>query len=146
MHSYNYNTGKLCAEKDNIIYDIDIRLPVTCVFGDSGSGKTLLCEIIEDDLNISPSAKTESNVLLLDYRSRESVINEAIEAENKLVLIDNADILFRSFPQLLKQVSGIGKKSHYLVFSREAELNLTPYNYAVLEHTDRKFWLEYVAS
>lgn len=106
---YNFDTGHLYLTSKHVIYDLNIRRHITQVIGNSGTGKTLLINLIKDFNNAF--LNSDSNIKVF---SNKFSIND-LDFSNKLVIIDKSDILIT--PELSEYIN-TDIKNIYLIFGR----------------------------
>lgn len=97
-------------------FDIELRTPVVAVGGDSGTGKTLFFKALTD----RQRAGFQRDVVLADYAvlNNQFTLLELIKrTENKLIVIDNADILMVGDVDW-REVLQSDKTNQYLLFKR----------------------------
>lgn len=94
--------------------DLDLSKDLTFVYGDSGTGKSYLCKILNeysDEYKIQ-----EFNYL---YRERKEDLQKFIcESEGFLIVINNADILL---DKNLRETIVTDERNKYLIFGRKLE-------------------------
>lgn len=94
--------------------DIELDRKYTVIFGDSGTYKTMLYDLIRE--------KNIENVLCFNYESKDSDIAESIakrkSKENLLVVIDDADELFCMQPELMDAILLDTSNTKYLIYTR----------------------------
>jgi len=108
------------------------------IYGDSGNGKTFLCEILRGFTDVY-------HIRVFDYRDspKESMTEMKEFIKNVtgcLVVIDNADLLL--LDKELRHLICVCDKNQYLVIGREPEgLHLRSHNFKDLKFEDNKFTL-----
>lgn len=94
----------------SFIVDIIFQSNITILMGDSGTGKTAAFSFIRECMAINPK------LLCLNYLDYQKDIQEIIKnAEGKLIVIDNEDILLDDDTR--KYIS-IDDKNQYLIIGR----------------------------
>jgi len=132
MYDFNPDSGRLFAKRaDGLTFDLDLRKPLTIIQGDSATGKTLLCNLIEED-NVS---QDEPAVQVLNYkdRGRRNRLDIIYDTTVKLFIIDNADVLLIDNTELLDYINRIDHLNQFLVFSRCIKFRRTPNYFGTLE-------------
>ena len=95
--------------------DIELDRKYTIVFGNSGTYKSLLYEIIRD--------KGLNNVLCFNYDSKDADIASSISKKQSeyegdlLVIIDNADELFCKQPELIDTILFDTTTTKFLIYT-----------------------------
>lgn len=109
-----------------IVYDLELRGNVTIVKGDSGTGKTLMCQVVKQMISYGDKDK-----IVFDDKNVSSVSVAVLQTyKNKLILFDDADITLRG--ELLKYVLS-DKNNYYILFRRDNyDVHLSPNYYAEL--------------
>jgi predicted ATP-binding protein involved in virulence len=94
----------------SFIVDFTFKNNITILMGDSGTGKTAAFSFIQECMAIN------SKILCLNYLDYQKNIQEIIrDAEGKLIVIDNADILLDDYTR--KYIS-LDDKNQYLIIGR----------------------------
>lgn len=131
---YNFDSGRLVANYRNIVsFSLDIRKPITQIYGDSATGKTLLVNFIRNEKRNSKfnagSINDLSNIFVFDDIVTES---DLFDIKNSLIVIDRCDLILS-----LNIVDFIveDKSNNYLLFSRTSlPLGLSPNYYGEFVH------------
>ncbi len=121
-----------------IVYDLELRGNVTIVKGDSGTGKTLMCQVVKQMISYGDKDK-----IVFDDKNVSSVSVAVLQTyKNKLILFDDADITLRG--ELLKYVLS-DKNNYYILFRRDNyDVHLSPNYYAeIVLGNDRVRRLKY---
>ena len=133
MGIYNFETGELSlSTKNDIHFNLQLRPRITVIKGDSATGKSLLWKTIENikytEKDIT-SEQVAANIELINRRTDVTKIEQYLASMGKLIIIDNADLLFRedhSYSENIASSTG----NHFLIFSRDtADLGVTPNHY-----------------
>jgi hypothetical protein len=129
-YSYDFTTGKFCLyEKHGFIFDFTLRKPRVIVKDKSSTGKTYLSELI----NVSNRINFNSNLedfpaVAINVKTDISVIVDLMDLKNKLIIIDDADLLLRRNSFLLNRIIG-NTQNDYLIFTRGwFEFHVYPHN------------------
>lgn len=131
---YNFDSGRLVANYRNIVsFNLDIRKPITQIYGDSATGKTLLVNFIRNEKRNSKfnagGINDLSNIFVFDDIVTESDLSDI---KNSLIVIDRCDLILS-----LNIVDFIveDKSNNYLLFSRTSlPLGLSPNYYGEFVH------------
>lgn len=131
---YNFDSGRLVANYRNIVsFNLDIRKPITQIYGDSATGKTLLVNFIRNEKKNSKfnagGINDLSNIFVFDDIVTESDLSDI---KNSLIVIDRCDLILS-----LNIVDFIveDKSNNYLLFSRTSlPLGLSPNYYGEFIH------------
>lgn len=131
---YNFDSGRLVANYRNIVsFNLDIRKPITQIYGDSATGKTLLVNFIKNEKRNSKfnagGINDLSNIFVFDDIVTESDLSDI---KNSLIVIDRCDLILS-----LNIVDFIveDKSNNYLLFSRTSlPLGLSPNYYGEFVH------------
>lgn len=131
---YNFDSGRLVANYRNIVsFNLDIRKPITQIYGDSATGKTLLVNFIRNEKRNSKfnagGINDLSNIFVFDDIITESDLSDI---KNSLIVIDRCDLILS-----LNIVDFIveDKSNNYLLFSRTSlPLGLSPNYYGEFIH------------
>lgn len=131
---YNFDSGRLVANYRNIVsFNLDIRKPITQIYGDSATGKTLLVNFIKNEKRNSKfnagGINDLSNIFVFDDIVTESDLSDI---KNSLIVIDRCDLILS-----LTIVDFIveDKSNNYLLFSRTSlPLGLSPNYYGEFVH------------
>lgn len=127
---YDYDSGKLVAKyRDIICFDLEIRKPITQVYGDSATGKTLLVNFIKNEkknvrFNMSGDEDTVSNIVVFDDMFCK---NDIAQITKSLIVIDRCDLILTE--DIVDFIVG-DRNNHYLLFSRTGlPLGISPNYY-----------------
>ena len=116
-------------------YDLVFEDRITLVGGDSGSGKTVLYEILED-LKLTDEYHA---IKLFNYRS-ENVHKNLEKYRNNFIVIDNAAILIDDD---IRRFINFEFSNQYMLFLRNCDgLNVSDKSFKVLKLEDNKITLE----
>lgn len=116
-------------------YDLVFEDRITLVGGDSGTGKTVLYEMLED-LKLT----NEYHALkLFNYKS-ENILENLEKCRNNFIVIDNADILIDDD---IRRFINFEFSNQYMLFLRNCDgLNVSDKSFKVLKLEDNKITLE----
>jgi hypothetical protein len=125
---YDYENGRFFARyRDIVRFDLEIRMPITQVYGQSATGKTLLVNFIRNEKKndkYNPTTTIASNVEVFDDGV---TIEDLTKIKNALIVIDRGDLILT--PKVIEWI-GQDKNNHYLIFSRTSlPLGLSPNYY-----------------
>lgn len=120
---------------DPFSYDLEFDDRITLVGGDSGTGKTVLYEILED-LRLTDEYK---NIKLFNYRS-DNFENSLKQCKNNFIVIDNADILMNDE---IRKFINFEFSNQYMLFRRNCDgLNVSDKSFRVLKLDNNRITLE----
>jgi hypothetical protein len=150
MGVYDFSTGELSLiTKNNIQFSLLLRPRVTIIRGNSATGKTLLWKTIETIKRTEKEitvAQSVSDIELVNRYTDEDKIEKILSSGGKLIIIDNADMLFRNLPWLAESITD-STDNHFLIFSRDtANLGVTPNHYGELKIADQTVTVDYAFS
>ncbi len=115
-------------------YDLSFDDRITLVGGDSGSGKTVLYEILED-LKLTDEYHA---MKLFNYRS-ENVLENLEKCRNNFIVMDNAAILLNDD---MRQFINFEFSNQYMLFLRNCDgLNVSDKSFKVLKLENNKITL-----
>lgn len=110
---------------DPFSYDLQFDDRITLVGGDSGTGKTVLYEILED-LRLTSKYK---EIKLFNYKS-DNFIEAVKQCRNNFVVIDNADSLITDE---IRRFINFEVSNQYMLFLRNCDgLNVSDKSFKVL--------------
>ncbi len=94
----------------SFIINFEFTNNITMLMGDSGTGKTASFSFLKESMAVNP------NILCINYLDYQKDIKEIVsQAEGKLIVIDNADILLDD--ETRKYIS-LDDKNQYLIIGR----------------------------
>lgn len=122
-------------KSDPFSYNLVFDDRITLVGGDSGTGKTVLYEILED-LRLTNEYKA---IKLFNYKSDEFL--EAMKrCRNNFIVIDNADILINDD---IRTFINFEFSNQYMLFLRNCDgLNVSDKSFKVLKLDNNRITLE----
>ena len=116
-------------------YDLVFEDRITLVGGDSGTGKTVLYEMLED-LKLTDEYHA---IKLFNYKS-ENILENLERCRNNFIVIDNADILIDDD---IRRFINFEFSNQYMLFLRNCDgLNVSDKSFKVLKLEDNKITLE----
>ena len=116
-------------------YDLVFEDRITLVGGDSGTGKTVLYEMLED-LKLTDEYRA---IKLFNYKS-ENILENLERCRNNFIVIDNADILIDDD---IRRFINFEFSNQYMLFLRNCDgLNVSDKSFKVLKLEDNKITLE----
>ena len=116
-------------------YDLVFEDRITLVGGDSGTGKTVLYEMLED-LKLTDEYHS---IKLFNYKS-ENILKNLVRCRNNFIVIDNADILIDDD---IRRFINFEFSNQYMLFLRNCDgLNVSDKSFKVLKLEDNKITLE----
>ena len=116
-------------------YELAFDDRITLVGGDSGSGKTVLYEILED-LRFTDEYRA---IKLFNYKS-DDFLDSIIRCRDNFIVIDNADILLNDD---VRRFINFEFTNQYMLFSRNCDgLNVSDKSFKVLRLDHNRITLE----
>ena len=120
---------------DPFSYDLVFDDRITLVGGDSGTGKTVMYEMLED-LRLTDDYKA---IKLFNYRS-DHLLESAKQCRDNFIVIDNADILIDDD---IRRFINFEFSNQYMLFLRNCDgLNVSDKSFKVLKLEDNMITLE----
>lgn len=117
------------------LYELFFEDRITLVGGDSGTGKTVLYEMLED-LRLT---EEYSAIKLFNYKS-ENLVENLKMCRNKFIVIDNADILI---DDEVRRFINFEFSNQYMLFLRNCDgLNVSDKSFKELKMENDKITLE----
>ena len=104
---------------DPFLYELHFDDRITLVGGDSGTGKTVLYEMLED-LKLT---KEYHAIKLFNYKS-DSLVAQLKKCRNNFIVIDNADILMTDD---IRRFINFEFSNQYMLFSRNCVILFSTY-------------------
>ncbi|MGN0485590.1 MAG: hypothetical protein ACI4HI_18785 [Lachnospiraceae bacterium] len=130
------------SEYHSTYLDVEVDLKLDCnlcfVIGDSGEGKSFLWQILDDDSTVT------DYLLTFNYHDINKNIAESVrEARNKLIVIDNADLLLDD--PVFRRYLAFDERNQYILFGRDTQsLFLTKENFKKVAFKDKTLSFENV--
>ena len=116
-------------------YDLEFEDRITLVGGDSGTGKTVLYEILED-IRLTDEYKA---IKLFNYKS-DHFLESIKQCRNNFIVVDNADILINDE---VRRFINFEFSNQYMLFLRNCDgLNVSDRSFKVLKFDHNKITLE----
>lgn len=116
-------------------YDLMFDDRITLVGGDSGTGKTVLYEMLED-LRFTDEYK---EIKLFNYKS-DNLLASMEQCKDKFIVVDNADILI---DDEIRRFINFEFSNQYMLFLRNCDgLNVSDKSFKVLKVDKNKITLE----
>ena len=126
---------KITFKADPFSYDLMFDDRITLVGGDSGTGKTVLYEILED-LRFTDEYKA---IKLFNYKS-DNLLEAVKQCRYNFIVIDNADILIDDD---IRRFIKFEFSNQYMLFLRNCDgLNVSDKSFKVLKLEDNRITLE----
>ena len=120
---------------DPFSYDLVFNDRITLVGGDSGTGKTVLYDILED----LKQTEEYNAIKLFNYKS-EDVLEKLKQCRNNFVVIDNADILM---DDEVRRFINFEFSNQYMLFLRNCDgLNVSDKSFKVMKVESNMITLE----
>lgn len=125
----------IAFKADPFLYDLVFDDRITLVGGDSGTGKTVLYEMLED-LRLTDEYKT---IKLFNYKS-DNILESIKKCRDSFIVIDNADILINDD---IRRFINFEFSNQYMLFLRNCDgLNVSDKSFKVLKLGDNRITLE----
>ena len=122
-------------QADPFSYDLMFDDRITLVGGDSGTGKTVLYEILED-LRLTDEYKA---IKLFNYKS-DHLLETIRQCRDRFIVIDNADILITDE---VRRFINFEFSNQYMLFLRNCDgLNVSDKSFKVLKLDHNRITLE----
>ena len=116
-------------------YDLVFEDRITLVGGDSGTGKTVLYEMLED-LRLTDEYKA---IKLFNYKS-DNLLESLRSCRDSFIVIDNADILINDE---IRKFINFEFSNQYMLFLRNCDgLNVSDASFKVLQLKNNRITLE----
>ena len=116
-------------------YDLKFADRITLVGGDSGTGKTVLYEMLED-IRLTDMYKA---INLFNYKS-DNFLEEIKQCRNNFIVIDNADTLINN---AVRRFINFELSNQYMLFLRNCDgLNVSDKSFKVLKADGNRITLE----
>lgn len=120
---------------DPFLYDLVFDDRITLVGGDSGTGKTVIYEMLED-LRLTDQYKA---IKLFNYKS-DHLLESITQCKDSFIVIDNADILI---DDKIRRYINFEFSNQYMLFLRNCDgLNVSDKSFKVLKLEDNRITLE----
>ena len=120
---------------DPFSYDLVFEDRITLVGGDSGTGKTVLYEMLED-LRLTDEYKA---IKLFNYKS-DNLLEAIKQCRDCFIVIDNADILISDE---VRRFINFEFSNQYMLFLRNCDgLNVSDESFKVLKFDSNRITLE----
>ena len=127
--------NKIGFQADPFSYDLVFDDRITLVGGDSGTGKTVLYDMLED----LKQTEEYNAIKLFNYKS-EDVLEKLKQCRNNFVVIDNADILM---DDEVRQFINFEFSNQYMLFLRNCDgLNVSDKSFKVMKFEGNMITLE----
>ena len=127
--------NNITFKADPFSYDLIFDERITLVGGDSGTGKTVLYEMLED-LRLTDGYKA---IKLFNYKS-DNFLEMIKQCRDSFIVIDNADILIDDD---IRRFINFEFSNQYMLFLRNCDgLNVSDKSFKVLKLEDNRITLE----
>lgn len=127
--------NKIEFQADPFSYDLVFDDRITLVGGDSGTGKTVLYDMLED----LKQTEEYNAIKLFNYKS-EDVLEKLKQCRNNFVVIDNADILM---DDEVRRFINFEFSNQYMLFLRNCDgLNVSDKSFKVMKFESNMITLE----
>lgn len=120
---------------DPFSYDLVFDDRITLVGGDSGTGKTVLYEMLED-LRLTDEY---NSIKLFNYKS-DNILESMKQCRDSFIVIDNADILIDDD---IRRFINFEFSNQYMLFLRNCDgLNVSDKSFKVMKFDNNRITLE----
>ena len=127
--------NKIVFQADPFSYNLVFDDRITLVGGDSGTGKTVLYDMLED----LRQTEEYNAIKLFNYKS-EDVSGKLKQCRNNFVVIDNADILM---DDEMRRFINFEFSNQYMLFLRNCDgLNVSDKSFKVMKFENNMITLE----
>lgn len=127
--------NNITFKADPFSYDLVFDDRITLVGGDSGTGKTVLYEMLED-LRLTDEYK---KIRLFNYRS-DNLLDAIKQCRNSFIVIDNADILINDE---VRRFINFEFSNQYMLFLRNCDgLNVSDKSFKAMKLDNYRITLE----
>lgn len=127
--------NKIAFQADPFSYHLVFDDRITLVGGDSGTGKTVLYDMLED----LKQTEEYNAIKLFNYKS-EDVLEKLKQCRNNFVVIDNADILM---DDEVRRFINFEFSNQYMLFLRNCDgLNVSDKSFKVMKFESNMITLE----
>ena len=125
----------IAFKADPFSYNLVLDDRITLVGGDSGTGKTVLYEMLED-LRLTDEYKA---IKLFNYKS-DNLLESIKQCRDSFIVIDNADILI---DDAIRRFINFEFSNQYMLFLRNCDgLNVSDKSFKVLKLDNNRITLE----
>ena len=125
----------IAFKADPFLYDLVFDDRITLVGGDSGTGKTVLYQILED-LRLTDEYKA---IKLFNYKS-DNLLESMKQCRDSFIVIDNADILIDDD---IRKFINFEFSNQYMLFLRNCDgLNVSDKSFKVMKFDNNRITLE----
>ena len=120
---------------DPFLYDLEFDDRITLVGGDSGTGKTVLYEMLED-IRLTDEY---SSIKLFNYKS-DDLLGAISQCKDSFIVVDNADNLMNDD---VRRFINFEVSNQYMLFLRNCDgLNVSDKSFKVLKFDNNRITLE----
>ena len=127
--------NKIVFQADPFSYNLVFDDRITLVGGDSGTGKTVLYDILED----LRQTEAYNAIKLFNYKS-EDVLGKLKQCRNNFIVIDNADILM---DDEMRRFINFEFSNQYMLFLRNCDgLNVSDKSFKIMKFENNMITLE----
>ncbi len=121
---------------DPFSYDLEFDDRITLVGGDSGTGKTVLYEMLED-IRLTDEYKA---IKLFNYKSDDFFLVAIKQCRDSFIVVDNADNLINDE---VRKFINFELSNQYMLFLRNCDgLNVSDKSFKVLKFDNNRITLE----
>ncbi len=138
---YDWDKNLLYFEdKNGCIFNIQLKGKKTIIYGDSGTGKSLICSKIKDfqeDSNVGYRPYTANNIIIIDNRN----IDLIGRGSNNLIIIDRIEKVLTD--DLVLKIN-TDRENRYLLIGRKAlGIDISPNYYGELIQNNNLISIRY---
>lgn len=127
--------NKITFRADPFSYDLRFEDRITLVGGDSGTGKTVLYDMLED----LKQTEEYNAIKLFNYKS-DDVLKHLRQCRNSFIVMDNADILI---DDEARRFINFEFSNQYMMFLRNCDgLNVSDKSFKIMKFEDNRITLE----
>ena len=126
---------KITFKADPFSYDLEFDERITLVGGDSGTGKTVLYEMLED-VRLTEEYRC---IKLFNYRS-DNFSEDIKKCKDSFIVVDNADNLMNDE---VRKFINFETSNQYMLFLRNCDgLNVSDKSFKILKFDNNRITLE----
>lgn len=141
--SYNKHL-QLSVNSIDVVFDIDLKYKKSFVIGDSGTGKSLFCEVLKmlkTNAELNSEKSDVLDMILLNYTTTNFDLSQY---KNKLIVIDNWDLLCTLNSTLSSDVY-LNTDNAFLIFGRNCDdLHLSMHQIGRFKRDGNRIYLKYL--
>jgi hypothetical protein len=149
IYSYDFNKGLFYLKLPNgPASDFAIRKPRVIIRGDSGVGKTYLCNaLIKLNLVMYSTSVKKYPAIVINFYNAPEIWKRTLEVEGKLVIIDDFDFIMRKSDVFSLDDVLSDTRNDYIICARGMhDFKVFPDNAARLHNICNVITLKYIAT